>query len=315
MFLRMRYALRMTNANNPKQALKVARQKAFEEALAHSYKAVAFDVDGTLTHFARFIVPHFMREALVAIPERIPKAFCTGRPINHIESHLEHICSAAADPLKEKKLWVAITENGGAGYSYHPKKGDYEPFFKIPWPEKLIARAALEAFIKDKFGGHIDVVIRDHCLVTRYPSWTYLFPRLVQIISRHIASRLRTLLKKMGLQDEILVEDSGIGNILISKESGKGKAIKRWADFLGIDPKDILVIGDKPLSGENDEEFLNGRYGVPFTVGSLTENLHPLPVLDARFRRLRGPEATAYLLGKVKWAGKTLFKDGTLKGA
>jgi HAD superfamily hydrolase (TIGR01484 family) len=302
MFSRVRYALGMATKPVVPKNLHSLHKKAFASALSHTYKAVAFDVDGTLTHFARFIVPHFMREALVAIPERIPKAFCTGRPINHISTHLEHICSAAADPLKEKKLWTAITENGGAGYSYHPKKDTYEPFFEVPWPEKLISPDALEAFIKDKFGGHVDVAIRSHCMVTYYPKWTYLFPHLIQIVSHHIAARLRTLLKKMNLEGEILVQDSGIGNILIPKASGKGKAIKRWADYLGIDPKDILVIGDKPLPGENDEEFLNGRVGVPFTVGSLTENLLPLPVLDMRGRRLRGPKATAYLLGKVKWA-------------
>ena len=107
---------------------------------------------------------------------------------------------------------------------------------------------------------------------------------------------MRNLFKKMDLDEHFLIQDSGIGCLIIPAESGKGKAVKRWAKHLKIPLKDILVIGDQPLKGENDEEFLNGHFGTSFTVGHQSHNTYPLPVLDERGRKLRGPEGTEYLL-------------------
>jgi len=279
--------------------LSTAQEKATQAALRRSYKAVAFDIDGTLTPFGRWTIPESLRETLLAIPPTIPLAFCSGRSLDHVQGKLTSICGETENPESQLKRWYILAENGGAAYEYKPRKHTHETFFEIPWPSQHITQDAMEAFIKDKYGWHVIIMIRDHSMVIRYPDWIYLFPRATRILSRHIAKSLRKLFEKMGLDGDFLVEDSGIGNLIIPKESGKGKVIKVWAKHLGIAVEDILVIGDQAKKGENDEEFLSGRYGTAFTVGHQTKNLHPFPVVDEKGRKVWGPKGTEYLLKKL----------------
>lgn len=279
-------------------------------ALKRKYKAVAFDIDGTLTPFGRWMIPGTLRDTLLAIPKNIPLAFCTGRHFDHIRGKLEHICEMAADPETELKRWYILSENGGAAYEYKPgaagrnskpqeSNDDFKMFFEVPWPRQIISQDAMEAFIKDKYGWHVQVLIRDHSVIIRFPEWFYIFPRATRIISRHTAQSVRRFFVKIGLDSKFLVEDSGIGELIIPAESGKGKIIKVWAKHLGIPVQDILVIGDQAKKGENDEEFLSGKYGTAFTVGHQTKNLHPFPVLNEKGRKLWGPAGTEYLLKRL----------------
>lgn len=279
--------------------LSAAQEQAYHSALKRKYKAVALDVDGTLTPLARWIIPHSLRETLLDLPLKLPLALATGRPFDYIKPKLAHLCESAKDPESEYKRWTILTENGGAGYTYHPHKKDFEAFFEVPWPDSLITKDALEAFIKDKFGWHVQVLIRTYSLVVRYPNWFYLFPRITRLLSRRTAASLRHLFQKMQLDGSFVAQDSGIGNLIIPKESGKGKAVGRWAERLGISLKDVLVIGDQAQAGENDEEFLSGHFGAAFTVGHQTPHTYPLPVLDEKGRKLWGPEGTEALLKKL----------------
>lgn len=272
-----------------------------QKALKHPFKAVAFDVDGTLTHFSRFVIPRELAQTLVQIPAHIPRAICTGRDIDFIHTQLEHICSHAEDPITERTRWTIFAENGAKAYHWNRRKKDYETLFEVPWPSPY-DKAVMEAEIQKHLGRRIVVSVRDHTLVMRNPSWTYLFPKLTRLLSRHNHGRLDTLLKREGWDKDFLIQDSGIGNVLLSRESGKGHAMERWAKHLKIPLKDILVVGDQPKEGGNDEDFLSGKYGTPFTVGELTHKALPFPVHDQSGHRLKGPEGTQALLEQVKWS-------------
>jgi hydroxymethylpyrimidine pyrophosphatase-like HAD family hydrolase len=258
-------------------------------------------VDGTLTKLSRFIIPSELSRTLANIPPNIPRALCTGRPLQHITTQLEHICSHAPDPAAEHARWWIFAENGGIGYRWNPRKKEYTPFYEIPWPSEKASQDALEAFIKDRLGWMVTVRLRPNSMVIRYPNWVYFFPRFTRAVSRHTYKRIHRLLQDMKLEHDFSVQDSGIGNILIPKESGKGHAMIRWTKELGIPLHDLLVVGDQPRPGENDEDFLSGQHGTSFSVGSLTQNLYPLPVLDHRARPLHGPQGTAALLRRVEW--------------
>ncbi|MFA5793106.1 MAG: HAD hydrolase family protein [Candidatus Gracilibacteria bacterium] len=275
------------------------QEETHKKAILKKYKAVAFDVDGTLTKFAGFVIPESLKKALVQIP--VPKAFCTGRPIENMGAHLEKICNMSKNPKKELESWTIISENGSAISEYQKKTQDYKMIYEVLWPEERITRETLSAFIKDKFGWHAIVALRGHCLVTHYHAWMYLFPRGIRLLSHHTALSLRKMLKKMDLDDILSIQDSGIGNLIVPTKSGKGKAIKVWANHLGIDVKDVLVIGDQPGIGENDEEFLSGDFGTAFSVGSLTKNVYPLPAFDAHGHRLTGPKGTEWMVRNVGW--------------
>lgn len=279
--------------------LSAAQEKAYKAALKHRYKAVAFDIDGTLTELSRWTIPESLCAVLNCLPKSVPLAFCTGRALDHIKGKMEHIFKDAPDAEQQRKRWHVLAENGGAAYSWNARKKTYESFLQVPWPKKIITQDTLEAFIRDKMGWHIQVMKKEHSMVVRFHDWVYIFPRIARLFSHRTSHRLRTLFAHMGIGEDFHILDSGVGNLIIPKDSGKGKAVARWAKHLKIPLKDILVIGDQALPGENDEEFLCGLYGAPFTVGLQTKNLYPLPVLDNRGRKLWGPKGTEWLLNKV----------------
>lgn len=273
--------------------------KSLAAALKHSYKAAAFDVDGTLTPFARWIVPESLKDALRSIPIDIPLAICSGRTFDYAREKLQHILDGQFLDEAQKRRWFLICENGGVLYRYNSRKKDYDRVFEVPWPDQELTQEVMEAFIRDKFGFHVQLLRRPHSFVVRFHDWLYVFPHLVSTVSHRTGNKIRTLFKKMGHDKHFMVEDSGIGNLIIPAASGKGKAVQKWAKHLGISTKDILVVGDQAQPGGNDAELLSGHFGVPFTVGKHSQPGHPFPVLDSKGRHLKGPEGTEVLLRKV----------------
>lgn len=280
--------------SRPNQSAALAR------ALRHPFKAVAFDVDGTLTHFARFIIPSFVAEALVAIPKNIPRAICTGRDLRFIHTQLDHICGHSENPEEEKKRWWVFAENGSQAYQWNARKKDYERWFEVPWPAEP-SMDTVEAFGKDKLGGSGIFILREHTMVVRHHDWVYLWPRFTRYMSRRSHQKLQSVFEKNQWLKTFMIQDSGIGNVILPRASGKGNSMQRWAEHLKIPLRDILVVGDQARPGENDEDFLSGHAGTAFTVGALTQNLFPLPVLTPSGTQLKGPEGTAALLKQVRW--------------
>lgn len=281
----------------------IAQEKAaaavFKRAGKRSFKGIVFDIDGTLTPLSRWVIPSSLCKMLTGLPSSVHLALCTGRAFDDIQLRLAHICQSAFDSHREQKRWALLAENGGVGYIQDPYHSKYTTFFEVAWPKHLITKDAMQAFIKDKFGWHVQVVIRPHSLVVRFHNWVYFFPKMTRLLSHRMAKKIRHLFSTMGLGKDFLVQDSGIGNLIIPEASGKGKAVKRWAQHIGISLEDVLVIGDQPAPGENDEEFLSGHYGTAFSVGGLTHHTYPLPVLDEQRKKLWGPEGTEYLLKKI----------------
>lgn len=279
--------------------LSSAQTKAIKAAMKKKYRVAAFDIDGTLTHLAKFSIPGSLVHALANLPGHIPLVICTGRDVEHVQGKLAHICDADPENHDHRSRWYIICENGGATYSFNCKDGEVKKIFEIKWPSKKITKDALEAFIKDKLGWHAHIVIREYSLVVRFPNLAYLFPKMVRKMSKRTAKELNKILTELKLDKDFSVQDSGIGNVIIPSESGKGKAVGRLAKKLKIPLKDVFVVGDQAGKGENDEEFLSGKFGTAFTVGKLTKKTFPLPVLDQWGKKLNGPEGTEFLLREI----------------
>lgn len=279
--------------------LSAAQGKAYKAALKHRYKAVAFDIDGTLTEFSRWTVPESLCTVLNNLPPEVPLALCTGRSKPDIDKKIDHIFKNSSNPEVQRKRWHLLAENGGAGYSWNPRKKDYDCFMEVAWPNSVITPEILAAFITDKLGWNAIPLIKPHSMVVRFHDWVYVLPRITHLVSHRTAQKLKKLMKSMDLEDVLEVQDSGVGNLILPRESGKGKAIARWAKHIKIPLKDILVIGDQAQSGGNDEEFLCGLYGTSFTVGRQTDKPCPFPVLDEKGRKLWGPRGTEWLLRRL----------------
>jgi HAD superfamily hydrolase (TIGR01484 family) len=275
------------------------QERAYKKAMARTYKAAAFDVDGTLTEFAKFTIPDDLLATMEKIPLDIPLVLCTGRPIDFLSGKMEMICNSTRNPEEQRRRWWIIAENGGAGYTYNAKIEEYEMFFEVKWPSEVIEMEVLAAHLKDKLGWNIKILQRAYTLVVIYPKWMYLFPRFVKARSLMVSKKITTLLKKRGLGKAFTAQNSGLGTLIVPKASGKGNAIKRFAKELGIPMKQVLCVGDSPQAGGNDEDFLAGHFGTPFTVGPVLKKTYPLPVLNDQHIHLSGPKGTKYLLDQI----------------
>jgi len=275
------------------------QEKAYESAMKRDYKAAAFDVDGTLTEFGKFTIPDYVLETLEKVPLDVPLALCTGRPIDFIHGKMDKICNATRNPEEQRRRWWILAENGGAGYYYEPQSEGYVKFFEAPWPSEEIKMEVLEAHLKDKLGWKIQTILRDHTVLVLYSKWMYLFPRVIKSTSLRNSRKIERLLKKRGLDHLLSVQNSGLGTLIIPKTSGKGQAIQKMARKLGIPMKSILCLGDNPQRGGNDEDFLSGDYGTPFSVGPILKKTYPLPVLNEAHVHMSGPKGVVYLLKKL----------------
>lgn len=278
------------------------QEKAHKAAIKHKFKAIAFDIDGTITPFARFTIPDSLMKTINSIPTDVPLLLCTGRPFEYIKKKLNNILKHAKDPEAARRQWSIIANNGSSAYVFDPQKNDYEQILSIPWPKERIEKETLEAFIKDRLGWHVVLDTRKYTMVVIFHKHFYLFPRLVRRLSVRLAGQLKKLFTEMDLHGELQIQNSGLGSLIIPVESGKGHAIKAWSKHAGISMKDILCIGDSPGPGENDEDFLSGDFGVSFSVGKQTKNTYPLPVLDEKGRKVWGPSGTEHLLKTISLA-------------
>lgn len=289
------------------------QENAYHKAIKRSFKAAAFDIDGTLTKLAKLHIPHKLLLKLGELAAKVPFIICSGRDIEHIKGKVKSICGAiesdsqildGAANLKRKKslrkIYV-VCENGGSAFRYDCKTNSYSPLFEIPWPDKIITVDELARLLDKKLPWKIQVKARKQSIVLYYPPFFYIFPLLIRHLSALLANSTRRILKKEGLADFFHIEDSGIGTVVIPKDSGKGKSIARISKLLKISLQDFLVVGDMPEEGKNDCEFLCGQYGTAFSVGKQTVNIFPLPVYGANGKKLVGPEGTYYLLNQLNF--------------
>ncbi len=275
------------------------QETAYHRAMKHPFKAVAFDVDGTLTKLAKTHIPHKLSEKLGALIGKVPFIICSGRDIDHIKLKVSAICAYRKGAKTGREKYFVICENGGSGYVYNCKTSKYKQIFEVPWPDNIITLDELSHLLEKKMPWKIITLPRAHSIVLHFPAFFYIVPILIRHLSALLALSLRRILKKEGLDNYFNVEDSGIGAIIIPKQSGKGKAIKILSTLLKIPLRDFLVVGDMPEPGKNDCEFLSGKYGTAFTVGKQTHNVFPLPVYNEHGKKLSGPEGTYCLLKNI----------------
>ncbi len=297
------------------QELEEKRRAAFTEALKQTYVGCLFDIDGTLTVRGDEFIPAFMHETLAGLSMSVPVAICTARNLTDTYEKMAQIFIHASDPAVCQQNWIFICENGSIGYFYDKADKQYKEFYRIPYPysethrDDLFKRinAALAGKLSNSFKKEIGMVFRpmgeddkdQEALAAR---------------SREIAKIIEQQLEIVDPKRALKIGDSGIGVNVFPYNGNKEQGTLYFAKFIreklgmniGEDAKELVVVGDQPGPYGNDELFLNGKYGTPFTVGEVhPENLLPLPVYDLQSNTiLKGPEGTIYLLQQLHF--KTL---------
>lgn len=289
------------------------QQKAFWDALTQEYSGCIFDIDGTLTVRGDEFIPMYLQPKLAALSMHVPMAVCTARRLQHAHDKLASLFGHAVDPLHCQSNWMLICENGAIGYVFDSGKRAYVEIYReeYPYPEPL--REALFQHMNKILGEKIGISFMNVISMVFRPPWDGLSREEVARRSREIALIIQEHLLQFDPKGLLKVGDAGIGVNIFPANSNKEKGVVEFAKRvistrgykLSPEAKEIVVVGDQPEPLGNDEQFLNGEYGTPFTVGNLhPEHFFPLPVLNAAGEVLQGPEATLSLLERLK------FRDG-----
>lgn len=278
-----------------------------------------FDFDGTITAKGVYEPSREMVESLVSLAEKMPIAFCTGR---QLESFLKHGYDSLVADLSGERLerflenLFLMAENGALGYFYNTEIGEFEEFYRVPWPDEFVGR---DRFMKD-----IDVAVSEygsvyfdaHRVVVVLRTNQHYIPiekrdiEKVYQLSEKLYNVAVELLSEMdpNFEKYLHVGNSGIGVVISPANGDKDMGIQKFAEFLnkrrGFDidaqARDIMVVGDRPQKSGNDHYFLRGEFGTAYTVGSLVNGAkYPNPVLDEQGNRLLHDIGTRYLISST----------------
>ncbi len=295
---------------SPAQKKTLQQKEKFHQALDQQYTACIFDIDGTLTVRGDEFIPAFLQPRLAELSMSVPMAVCTARRLQHAHDKLAPLFVHAVDPVACQSNWMLVCENGAIGYVFDPRQKKYVECYReaYPYPEQL--RQALFNHINNQLRDKIGVSFMNVISMVFRPPWEGLTREDVSRRSREIALAVQREISPFDPKGLLMVGDAGIGVNVFPRYSNKERGIDEFAKSIASrrgfkisrEAREIVAIGDQPEPLGNDELFLSGMYGTPFTVGNThPENILPLPVFDAEGNILTGPEATLFLLQNLKF--------------
>ena len=248
------------------------------------FKAAMFDFDGTVTEKGQYTPPKELADALVALSQKIPIAFCTGRQLESFERRGLSELLKEIEPGYVKQFLKNLhlfAENGAIGYDFDLELNDFRELYKIDWPGDFIDKEDLKRRLNEAIKDYGDVYEDAHRVVivmrTNLHNRDERNIEEVYDLSEKIYGVAIELLESISSDFEqfLHVGNSGIGVVVGPANGDKDEGIKRFGEFLTNDSgiifepnfRDIMAVGDNPQYGGNDHYFLSGRYGTPYNVG------------------------------------------------
>lgn len=289
------------------------QKKHFDEALAQTYVAAMFDVDGTLIETGGGGFPAELVETMAELSMTVPLAICSGRRLEGMIEMMEPFFAAAPDRAKAQENWTFFLENGSMGLAWNSETQRYEKFYQVDWPAEHISMVEVHekaaAILPAVFS---KVVLRmNECNLGIYVPDRHLYLKQeLGKITASLAEATRKLLMEFEQHELVHVIDSGVAAHIIPAEGDKDRGIQEFARILreehglviGPEAREILIIGDQPGAGFNDEKLLEGKWGTPFTAEHINPgHIYPIPVFNEKEEILKGPEATLSLLRRAKF--------------
>lgn len=288
------------------------RSGLYGKNINQKFYGAILDVDGTLTVRGQKHIPAALCTYLADLSITIPMALCTGRDFKACLSYLDMIFEYARDVSVCRENWYICCENGSQGYLFDPKKGDYSQWYNVEYPygpghyQELFE--TLQSIIGPESEGG---VLRGTSMIFRARNYTDLDQTEVAKRSQLLYQRALPIIQKYDPDQILTVADTAIAVIIFPKEGHKGRGTFEFGKILRTQRNislsenlaELLAVGDRPNPGGNDETFLDGMYGTPFTTGDLhPEHILPLPIYDPQTGSiLYGPDATLSLLQQVRF--------------
>jgi adenine/guanine phosphoribosyltransferase-like PRPP-binding protein len=293
---------------------RAAGRSAYEQV----YRAVAFDIDGTLTPEGDRAVDAAMAAHVTnLLAHGVPVFLITGRGREGARSAGRELLQAAgydalpSDVRRQRlQLLRAVTHNG----AYLLETENPQEFLgkesllveiAVPvaeWIDEL--RLALEGAEGLNEAGY-QLIEEPHSARISFATEPQRSVA-VGVLQTWVATRADLALKvTVGRYDDQYMVDVGF--------TDKGTAVVACAEMLDVHEQAILRIGDQGAEGGNDFDLLNARSGFSVNkVSAMAGRCHP--ILDRSHRPLEGVVATSELLSRVHLFGRMSFIPRDLEG-
>lgn len=280
------------------------------------FKAAMFDFDGTVTEKGSVAPSEEMAEVLYKLACEMPVAFCTGRQKSSFEEHGLKIILSNIEVSKRQKFLenlYLISENGAIGYAFNTGIDEYEEFYRVEWPSQFAERKWLMDRLSELTEGLGKVLYDKHEVVIVIGAKGHDEDKDITNVYETSGQIYEVVLKLLNeispnYEDFVTIGNSGIGVLIIPKDGDKDYGITMFGKLLkekrgmSFDAKfsEIVVVGDNPQVGGNDNKFLNGDYGTPYSVGEDTVDAKfPLYVYDKNGEKLLHAPGTIHLIKEL----------------
>lgn len=310
-----------------KKILLAERKKAFNKALKQKYLSCIFDIDGTLTDLAEEPIHDFIAKTLASISTHSPIAICTGRKLEHVFPKINPLFARAKkmDNLENvRSKVVLLCENGNVGYFYDKDSGKYVEFYRTRYPYSESHKKSLFKAINDGLKNQISGSFMNETSMVFQPlNVNDANKPAVEKRARILVKAIEKILIDHDKKNLLKIADSGIGTIIFPYDGDKRAGVYQFGEFMrkkwGYDISEELtefaLFGDKPGTYGNDETFLDGTFGTPFTVGEIVDHkILPIPVFAPaiRAKRTAGGETASARARRSK--AETIKNADILKG-
>lgn len=294
------------------ESLEEQRKLVYKDLLAKPYVGCVFDIDGTLIERGQGVIPAFVSQTLAKMGMTMPMAVCTGRSLKLTYEKIAPIFSHAGDPSYCQMNLLLICENGSIGYYYEPVDKIYKEMYRVEFPYESGRRESIFTEIKNALDGKTSAAYMNEVSMVFSPLSRHSGDaETMAKESAELAQLARLVLDKTDPKHVLRIGDAGIAINIFPYKGNKERGLVELAKFLrekrginiGDKVEELVCVGDQPGPQGNDELFLDGNFGTPFTVGEVhPTNVLPVPVYDPETGSiLKGPEATMSLIGQLQF--------------
>lgn len=281
----------------------------FRDRLTRSYVACMFDYDGTLVERGFSMpVPAYVPPVLRSVTQKAYMAVCSARPFENAVQHAQNLLGYDFESVRHRWLWFC--ENGGVGYAYNTDSEQYEEFYRVAWPTHIMPRDKFENLVTSLYEKEVqEIDFHESIIIVRPKNLETMSAEAVWEECDRLEVMGLKLLRDHGLEGEIRFGNSHLGVMFFNPTADKDRAVQEFGMYLknhgvNIDEpySEIACFGDQPGPHGNDEQFLSGRFGTPFTVGeSISEKDALSSVCDSAGDVMYGPRATIYALENLSY--------------